>query len=176
MRRMALVLLIFTIALLPLAAADDLPRFPSATVKLVGVIQPRDLQIIITNEQGVELTAEDALMEFEFPPLEQWEVSQSLRFSYSSHLAKRKTGKLSFQIEDINQGKADSLRISLELRADDRNTVVENGNTFNTTFLEGLQDKTEMGTLTVKIRKRAEDIYSAGTYGGAFLMSYTEGN
>ncbi|NLO61748.1 MAG: hypothetical protein GX104_11815, partial [Spirochaetales bacterium] len=114
-RRNLVILSLLFIPLLSLVAVEDMPRFSPATVKLVGMINPRDLEIIVTNEADVELTSDDAVMEFIFPSQEQWEVSQSLNFYYSSHLAIEKKGTLSFQVDDLNLDKNNSLRISLEL-------------------------------------------------------------
>lgn len=177
-RRYLIILALLFILPLSLAAADDMPRtFSPATVKMVGIINPRDLEIIVTNERDMELTADDAVMEFDFPALEQWEVSQSLNFYYSSHLASDKIGTLAFQIDDLNMDKDNSLRVSLELYNNNANTRLEpSGTAFVVTFKEGLQNKTPIGTLTVKIRKSASDIYSAGIYRGFFSMNYTEMN
>jgi len=173
-------LIIFLLLVLPVSflLADDMPRFSPATVKLIGTINPRDLEIIVTNEADLELTSDDAVMEFIFPSLEQWEVSQSLNFYYSSHLAIEKKGTLSFQVDDLNLDKNNSLRISLELyNNNNANTRVEpSGSSFFVTFKEGVQNRTPIGTLTVKIRKNASDIYSAGMYRGFFSMNYTEMN
>lgn len=177
-RRYLLILSLLFILPLSLVAVEDMPRFSPATVKLVGTINPRDLEIIVTNEADVELTSDDAVMEFIFPSQEQWEVSQSLNFYYSSHLAIEKKGTLSFQVDDLNLDKNNSLRISLELyNNNNANTRVEpSGSSFFVTFKEGAQNRTPIGTLTVKIRKNASDIYSAGIYRGFFSMNYTEMN
>ena len=52
---------------LSLVAVQDMPGFPSATLKMIGTINPRDLEIIVTNEADLELTSDDAVMEFDFP-------------------------------------------------------------------------------------------------------------
>ena len=161
--------------LLPLGA-EDMPKFPAATVYLVGVIQPKDLAIAIYNEAGEELTREDALLSFEFPNLEEWEVSQALYFRYSSHLSKQKAGKLIFEIGNLSLDDANALRTTLELSSESLLTFVENGDTFHTTFPAGPQNDVPIGKLTVKIRKRADDIFSAGTYAGSFSINYTEGS
>jgi len=160
-RRYLLILSLLFILPLSLVAVEDMPRFSPATVKLIGTINPRDIEIVVTNEADMELTADDAVMEFIFPSLEQWEVSQSLNFYYSSHLAIEKKGTLSFQVDDLNLDKNNSLRISLELyNNNNANTRVEpNGSSFFVTFKEGVQNRTPIGTLTVKIRKNASDIY-----------------
>ncbi|MDD3424416.1 hypothetical protein [Sphaerochaeta sp.] len=170
---LSIVLLI--ILFLPLGA-EEMPKFPAATVYLVGEIKPKDLAIRIYNEAGEELTREDALLSFVFPNIEEWEVSQSIYFRYSSHLAKQKAGKLIFQIGDLSLDDVNSLRTSLELTSENLLTFVENGDTFHTTFPAGPQDDVPIGKLTVKLRKRAEDVFSAGTYAGSFMINYTEGS
>ena len=178
-RRNLLILSLLFLLPLSLVAVEDMPRtFTPAVVKMVGTINPRDIEIIVTNEADMELTSDDAVMEFDFPALEQWEVSQSLNFYYSSHLASEKKGTLSFQIDDLNMDKNNSLRVSLELyNNNNANTRVEpSGSSFFVTYKEGAQNKTPIGTLTVKIRKTASDIYSAGIYRGFFSMNYTEMN
>ena len=72
---LAIVLLI--LLLLPLGA-DEMPKFPAATVYLVGEIKPKDLAIRIYNEAGEELTREDALLSFVFPNLEEKSVNPSI--------------------------------------------------------------------------------------------------
>jgi len=168
-------ILLATCILFPLSA-QELPRFPSASVRLVGVIQPRDLQISVYNEAGDMLTPEEAFMNFEFPALEEWEVERSLFFRYSSHLSAQKVGKLIFELTDVAMNEMNRLRTTIELTSEHRMTSVENGDTFRTTFLGGAQDEVPIGKLTVRIRKRAEDVFSAGTYAGAFSINYTEGS
>lgn len=170
---LSIVLLI--ILFLPLGA-EEMPKFPAATVYLVGEIKPKDLAIRIYNEAGEELTREDALLSFVFPNIEEWEVSQSIYFRYSSHLAKQKAGKLIFQIGDLSLDDVNSLLTSLELTSENLLTFVENGDTFHTTFPAGPQDDVPIGKLTVKLRKRAEDVFSAGMYAGSFMINYTEGS
>lgn len=170
---LSIVLLI--ILFLPLGA-EEMPKFPAATVYLVGEIKPKDLAIRIYNEAGEELTREDAMLSFVFPNIEEWEVSQYIYFRYSSHLAKQKAGKLIFQIGDLSLDDVNSLRTSLELTSENLLTFVENGDTFHTTFPAGPQDDVPIGKLTVKLRKRAEDVFSAGTYAGSFMINYTEGS
>ena len=167
--------LLASLMLLPLVA-QELPRFPSATVRLVGVIEPKDLEIFIYNEAGDQLTAEEAFMNFEFPAVEEWEVEHSLHLKYSSHLATQRVGKLIFEASDLEMDEANRLRTTLELVSEDRMTRVENGDTFRTTFLGGAQQEVPIGRLTVRIRKRAEDVFSAGAYAGAFSITYSEGS
>jgi hypothetical protein len=177
MRRAIVVTFLLTLLCAPLFASSPLPKseIEPVTVRMIGVIQPRDVEIVITDEAGTELTSGEGLLVFDFPALEQWDVTQSLRFSYSSHLASNKRGYLSFQFDEFSSDDNDSLRVSLELKSDDRyNTRVENGNTFNTLFVAGYQDTTPMGTLTVRIQKNINDIYTAGLYSGVISMTYTE--
>lgn len=171
MRRVIVVILFASLLITPLFAESSFPK--AVTVRMIGVIQPRDVEIFITDEAGNELTAGDGSMFFEFPSLEEWEVSQTLGFSYSSHLANKKRGYLSFRFEDSGSDGSTPLRVSLELKSNDSNTIAE-GNTFSTQFLENYQDKTKMGTLTVRIQKRITDIYKSGPYSGAISMTYTE--
>ena len=49
-RRNLVILSLLFIPLLSLAAVQDMPGFPSATLKMIGTINPRDLEIIVTNE------------------------------------------------------------------------------------------------------------------------------
>lgn len=161
--------------LLPLGS-EDMPKFPAATVYLVGVIQPKDLEISIYNEAGEQLTREDAVLSFEFPNLEEWEVSQAIYFRYTSKLNKQKAGKLIFQIGNIALDEVNTLRTSLELTSENLLTFVENGNTFHTTFPAGSQNDIPIGKLTVRIRKGANDVFSAGVYAGSFTINYTEGS
>lgn len=174
MKKLLVILLLFVL-LLPLGA-EEMPKFSAATVYLVGEIKPKDLVIRIYNEAGEELTREDALLNFEFPNLEEWEVSQALYFRYSSHLAKQKAGRLIFAIDDLALDDYNRLWTTLELTSENLLTFVENGNTFHTTFPAGPQDDVPIGKLTVKLRKRAEDVFSAGTYAGSFMINYTEGS
>ncbi|MGH0052568.1 MAG: hypothetical protein ACQ5SW_04175 [Sphaerochaetaceae bacterium] len=163
----------FLLLLVPLAA-EEAPRFPSATVYMLGVIEPRDLEIAIYNEEGEELSGDEALLRFEFPSLETWEVTQSLYFRYSSHLSKATVGKLTFSISDLEKDEANRLRTTLELKSENLSTSVENGDTFTTTFPAGAQNDVDIGKLTLKIIKRSEDVFSAGSYSGSFSINYTE--
>lgn len=84
-------------------------------------------------------------------------------------------GNLSFDYDDFNTDGSGSLRVSLELRANDpnKNTTADD-NSFTTTFLPDYRNKIPMGTLTVRIQKRPTDIYKAGPYTGVISMTYTE--
>jgi hypothetical protein len=166
------VLLFFVLPL----AAEDPPRFPSATVYMQGVIEPKDLEISIYNEAGEELTGEDAILSFEFPNLEEWELTQSLYFKYSSHLAEPTVGKLIFSLTDLEMDEMNRLRTTLELESENFFTSVENGDTFTTRFSAGAQDDVPIGKLTLRIRKRASDVFSAGSYSGSFLINYADGS
>ncbi len=165
----------FVLLLLPLAADSTTSNFTPATVVLSGVIQPKDLSISIFNEVGEEVTAESAFLNFEFPALEEWEVSRSLSFTYSSQLSKQTSGTLSFEIGSLALDDQNSIKPSVELVSDDRNTHIENGTSFATTFLAGYQEDVPIGTLTVRIEKRAADVFTAGAYTGNFSIKYTEG-
>lgn len=169
---LACILLFFVLPL----AAEDPPRFPSAIVYMQGVIEPRDLRISIYNEAGEELSGEDAMLSFEFPNLEEWELTQSLYFKFSSRLAEATVGKLIFSITDLELDTLNRLRTTLELESESFFTSVENGNTFNTRFPAGAQEDVPIGKLTIRIRKRAADVFSAGNYSGSFFINYTEGS
>ncbi|MGE4452948.1 MAG: hypothetical protein AB7D92_00310 [Sphaerochaeta sp.] len=169
---LACILLFFVLPL----AAEDPPRFPSATVYMQGVIDQKDLQFAIYNEEGVELGGDEAMLSFEFPNLEEWELSQSLYFRYSSHLASPTMGKLIFSLSDLQMNEMNRLRTTLELESENISTIVENGDTFHTRFPAGAQNDVSIGKLTLIITKRAADVFSAGTYSGSFSINYTEGS
>lgn len=163
--------------LLPLIGADSsMPKYSAVTVYMSGVIEPQDLSIIILNENGDELESDAALISFEFPNLEEWEVSQTLYFQYSSRLLKQRSGKLIFRVEDLALDEVNVLKTDLELVSENRMTTIENGNTFNTVFLPGVQQNVPIGKLVVKIRKRSADVFSTGVYKGTFTIDYTEGS
>lgn len=111
---LACILLFFVLPL----SAEDPPRFPSATVYMQGVIESRDLAFSIYNEAGEELSGEDAMLSFEFPNLEEWELTQSLYFKFSSHLAEPTVGKLIFSISDLEMNEMNRLRTTLELESE----------------------------------------------------------
>lgn len=174
MKKLLGFLLILLSLITPLSAAES--PFPAATVYLVGQIESKDLKVAVYNEEGVELSSEDALLSFEFPNLEEWEVSHSLYFKYSSNLPYQSAGRLIFEIGNLAMDEVNTLSTSLELTSESLMTRVENGNAFNTTFLPGLQSDTPIGKLTVRLNKRADDVFSAGTYAGSFTINYTEGS
>jgi hypothetical protein len=188
MKKPFLLIISLLLLLTPVVADATFPSIPAAaTVKMIGIIEPREVEIFVENEAGAELSRDNAFIEFNFPDLEEWEVSQTLTFSYSSHLAKRKKGTLSFEIGDIRLDGSDNynvLAVSVELEAsktpmdsiEGALTKIPIENTFATTFIEGRQDKTPIGTLTIRIRKRSGDVFSAGIYRGTFSMNFTEGS
>ncbi len=175
-RRYLLIIFLLLVSPVFFLAANDMPGFPSATLKMIGTINPRDAEIIITNEEGIELTAEDAILTFDFPATEQWEVSQSLYFYYSSNLSQNKSGKLTFQIDDFSMSPTNSLRINLEVEDYNSTNPDPSGSSFNIFFENGPRKMKEIGKLTVRIRKNVTDIYSAGMYYGYFSMNYIDMN
>ena len=174
MKKLLGILLIIFGMIAPLSAAES--PFPAATVYLVGQIEAKDLRIAVFNEEGVELSSEDALLSFEFPNLEEWEVSRSLYFKYSSNLPNQSAGRLIFEVGALALDEVNTLSTNLELTSENLMTRVENGNTFNTTFLPGAQTDVPIGKLTVKLNKRADDVFTAGTYAGSFTINYNEGS
>lgn len=174
MKKLLGILLIIFWMITPLSAAES--PFPAATVYLVGQIEAKDLRIAVFNEEGMELSSEDALLSFEFPNLEEWEVSQSLYFKYSSNLPYQSAGRLIFEVGNLALDEVNTLSTNLELTSESLMTRVENGNAFNTTFLPGAQSEVPIGKLTVRLNKRADDVFTAGTYAGSFTINYTEGS
>lgn len=170
-------LIIFLIALLfpfSVTAAQE-PSKGQAVVKMTGYIDPDDLTIIVTDEQGNSLSTDNPSLRFDFPAEESWVVSQSVLFSYSSNMMNTRRGRLSFQLDTMSGGDAHQLAVSFELAsADCHNVRIENGDTFVMTFLPGQQRERAIGSLTIRISKQAEDIFSAGTYSGAFSLIYIE--
>lgn len=174
MKKLLGILLILLGLMIPLSAGES--PFPAATVYLVGRIEAKDLRIAVFNEEGEELSREDALLSFEFPNLEEWEVSRSLYFKYSAHLPRQTAGRLIFEVVNLVLDDVNTLSTTLELASENLMTRVENGNTFNTTFLPGAQTDVPIGKLTVKLNKRVDDVFTAGTYAGSFTINYTEGS
>lgn len=175
MMKRVIVTICFALLLLPLMADAPTNSFTPATVVLSGVIQPKDLSISIYNEVGELVTVDTAFLNFEFPALEEWQVSRSLSFKYSSQLSKQTSGILSFEVGSLTLDDQNTLRPTVELVSNDRNTRIENGTSFATTFLAGYQEDVPIGTLTVRVEKRAADIFTAGAYSGNFSINYTEG-
>jgi hypothetical protein len=180
MQMKKLLIHILIILLLPLGLfgfAPIMPGLPTqAMVKMIGVIPPREIQIFVTDDLGNELSAEDAVLNFDFPETEEWEVSQSIRFYYSSHLPKEKIGWLAFRIEDMDFENRDALQVSLELESSNSQVTESVKDTFQIVFEETAQDNAPIGRLTVRIQKKANAYFSPGPFTGLLSMSYIEGN
>ncbi len=175
MKKLAGVILLLSISFL-LFAAEAVSISPNqAVVYLKGLIGSVSTEINAFNELGEQLDQDTALLTFEFPSSETWEVSKSVHFKYTSNLPIDSYGRLSFSITDLQLNEVNTLRTSLELTTEHRRTKVEGGNTFSIIFLPGSQKDVNIGKLTVKVNKNANDIFTAGSYKGSFSVNYTDG-
>lgn len=175
MKKLLGVILVLSISL-SLFASEAVSNLPNqATVYLKGVIGSTSTQINVFDEYGVELDQDSAILTFDFPSTEAWEFSKSIHFKYTSNLSTATYGKLRFEVSDLQLNEVNTLRTSLELGSEDLMTRVEGGNTFTITFRPGSQKDREIGKLTVKIQKQADDIFTAGSYKGSFSVIYTDG-
>lgn len=175
MKKMLGVILVISISL-SLFASDAVTISPNhAVVYLKGVIGSMSTKISAYDEFGMELDQDSAVLNFDFPSTEAWEVSKSIHFKYTSNLLTGTYGRLSFTISDLQLNEVNSLRTTLELTSEHVMTRVEGGNTFAITFLPGTQKDTNIGKLTVKVSKKIYDIFTAGSYKGSFSVNYTDG-
>ena len=177
MKKILGVILVLSICIcFPLSASDAISISPNqAVVYLKGMIGSISTTINAFDELGVELDQDNAILTFDFPATEVWEVSKSIHFKYTSNLPTGTYGRLSFEISDLQLNDTDTLRTSLELASEHLMTRVEGGNTFSITFLPGSQINREIGKLTIKVNKQADDIFTAGSYTGSFSVNYTDG-
>ena len=173
MKKLLGVILVITISISLFAAAPISPN--QAVLYLKGLLASTSTKISAYDEFGVELDQDSAVLTFDFPATEVWEVSKSIHFKYTSNLPTGTYGKLSFAITDLQLNEANTLRTSLELTSEHVMTRVEGINTFSITFLPGTQKDTNIGMLTVKVSKKANDIFTAGSYKGSFSVNYTDG-
>ena len=175
MKKLLGVILLITISF-SLFASDAVYISPNqAVVYMKGMIGSVSTKINAFNEFGEQLDENTAILTFDFPATEVWEVSQTVHFKYTSNLATGTYGRLSFGISDLQLNEANTLRTSLELSSEHLMTRVEGGNTFSITFLPGSQDERDIGKVTDKVAKKAEDIFTSGSYKGSFSVTYTDG-
>ncbi|MDA3833078.1 MAG: hypothetical protein PF495_06735, partial [Spirochaetales bacterium] len=175
MKKLLGVILLLSISL-SLFASEAVSISPNqAVVYLKGVIVSKSTTITAYDEYGTELDQDTAILAFDFPATEVWEVSKSIHFKYTSNLSTGTYGRLSFSISDLQLNEANTLRTSLELASEHLMTRVEGGNTFSITFLPGTQNDREIGKLTIKVNKEANDLFTAGSYKGSFSVNYTDG-
>ena len=175
MKKLLGVILVISInfSLFAVDANSSLPN--QAVVYLKGMIGSISTKINAFDESGVELDQDTAILTFDFPSTEVWEVSKSVHFKYTSNLTTGTYGRLSFAISDLQLNETNTLRTSLELATEHIMTRVEGGNTFTITFLPGAQKDRDIGKLTVKVNKEANDIFTSGSYRGSFSVNYTDG-
>ncbi len=175
MRKLLGVLLLLSIGI-SLFAADAVTISPNqAVVYLKGQIGSISTKISAYDEFGEELDQDSAILTFDFPATEVWEVSKSIHFKYTSNLPTGTYGRLSFAMADLQLNEANTLRTTLELASEHIMTRVDGANTFSITFLPGVQVDREIGKLTVKVSKGVNDVYTAGSYRGSFSVNYTDG-
>ena len=175
MKKLLGVILLLSISF-SLFASDAVSVSPNkAVVYMKGLIESVSTKINAYDEFGVELDQDTTLLTFDFPSTEVWEVSKSIHFKYTSNLPTGTYGKLSFVIADLQLNEDNTLRTSLELESEHLMTRVEGGNTFTITFLPGTQKDRDIGKLTVRVNKQANDIFTAGSYRGSFSVNYTDG-
>jgi hypothetical protein len=146
-----------------------------AVVYLKGLIGSISTTINAYDEFGVELDQDTAVLTFDFPTTEVWEVSKSIHFKYTSNLPTGSYGRLTFVVSDLQLNEINTLRTSLELASEHVMTRVGGDNTFSITFLPGAQKDRDIGKLTIKVNKGANDIFTAGSYRGSFSVIYTDG-
>ena len=146
-----------------------------AVVYLKGMIGSTSTKISAYNEAGVEIDQNSAVLSFDFPATETWEIAESIYFRYTSNLPTGTYGKLSFALTDMQLDEENTLSTSLELESEHPMTRVEGGNTFFITFLPGSQKERDIGKLTIKVKKEVNDIFTAGSYRGSFSVNYTDG-
>ena len=175
MKKLLGVILLLTISFSLFASDAVSVSTNKAVVYMKGLIGSVSTQIKAYDEFGVELDQDTALLTFDFPATEAWEVSKTIHFKYTSNLPTGTYGKLSFAIADLQLNEANTLRTSLELTSEHLMTRVEGGDTFTITFLPGSQKDRDIGKLTVKVNKQANDIFTAGSYKGSFSVNYTDG-
>lgn len=146
-----------------------------AVVYLKGMIGSVSTKINAFDEYGVELDQDTAILTFDFPATEAWEVSKTIHFKYTSNLSTGTYGRLSFAISDLQLNEVNTLRTTLELASEHIMARVEGGSTFAITFLPGSQKDRDIGKLTITVIKKANDIFTAGSYKGSFSVNYTDG-
>jgi len=175
MKKILGIILVLSISF-SLFASDAVSISPNqAVVYLKGLIGSISTKINAYDEFGAELDQDTAVLTFDFPATEVWEVSKSIHFKYTSNLPTGTYGRLSFVISDLQLDERNTLRTSLELASEHIMTRVEGENTFSITFLPGTQKDRDIGKLTVKVNKGANDIFTAGSYKGSFSVTYTDG-
>jgi len=175
MKKILGVILVLSISF-SLFASDAVSISPNqAVVYLKGLIGSVSTTINVFDELGEELDQDTAILTFDFPATDVWEVSKAVHFKYTSNLPTGTYGRLSFTISDLQLNESNILRTSLELVSEHLMTRVEGGNTFTITFLPGSQKDVNIGKLTVKVNKEANDIFIAGSYKGSFSVNYTDG-
>ncbi|MBI9093843.1 MAG: hypothetical protein JEY71_03065 [Sphaerochaeta sp.] len=175
MKKILGIILILSISF-SLFASDAVSFSPNqAVVYLKGLIGSISTKISAYDEFGVELDQDTAILTFDFPTTEVWEVSKSIYFKYTSNLPNGTYGRLSFVISDLQLDERHTLRTSLELVSEHQKTTVEGGNTFRIAFLPGTQKDRAIGKLTITVNKEVNDIFTAGSYRGSFSVTYTDG-
>lgn len=175
MKKILAVMLVLSICFSVFAFEDANTSPNQAVVFLKGMIGSTSTKISAYDEYGLELNQDSAILTFDFPAVEAWEVSQSIYFKYTSNLQSITYGRLSFSISDLQLNEANALRTMLILESEDALIRVEGGDTFLITFLPGSQKDRDIGKLTVKVSKKREDIFTAGAYKGSFSVQYTDG-
>lgn len=175
MKRLLGVILVISIGF-SLFAADAVFITPThAVVYLKGLIGSVSTKISAYDEYGMELDQDSAILSFDFPATEAWEISKVVHFKYTSNLPTGTYGKLTFNITDLRLNDINTLRTTMELASEHIMTQVEGANTFAITFLPGAQKDREIGSMTVKVQKKANDLFTAGSYSGSLSVNYTDG-
>ena len=173
MKKLLGVILLLSISF-SLFASDAVSVSPNkAVVYMKGLIESVSTKITAYDEFGVELDQDSAILTFDFPATEVWEVSKAIHFKYTSNLPLGNAGRLRFAITDLQLDRANTLRTTMELESEHIMTRVEGGNTFAITFLPDSQKDRDIGKLTIKVKKEAGDVFTAGSYRGSFSVNYT---
>ncbi|MFA7117329.1 MAG: hypothetical protein WC159_01025 [Sphaerochaetaceae bacterium] len=171
MKRIGAILLIFLcIASFAFCAKLSLPTSLSATMN--GDVTQKDVFIFLYDETGVKQAGESTTIEFAFPDLDEWVVSHTVTFSYSSNLLFSKIGSLSFDVSPLQHDANNVVRTTLSIKTTNPDVKIKN-DAFIIDFPKGFSGEIFLGTLTITASKPASQKLAAGEYKGSVAINLT---
>jgi hypothetical protein len=174
MKRFGLLPLFLLSAGLLFGAQIDLPNSLSATLE--DSVSVLDVVISLDNEDGMKQDGNITTLEFDFPvDKDEWEISRSVGFTYTSNLLVGKVGVLSFNLTPLHYDEDNVVDTSLKLETENQNVSIVDGS-FHIAFAKGYQGDIPLGTLIITAKKPASQKLAAGEYAGSISVNLYSSN
>lgn len=159
------------------ACAASLVVPTALKASLEDTIGQQEVNIQLIGEDGKLAENNVITLEFQFPTdKEEWSVSHTVGFAYSSNLLKEKSGVLSFDITPLQYDADNVVDTQVSLDTNNSNVSISEGKQFNVLFSSGFSGDVPLGYITITASKPASQKLAAGEYSGSISVNLTSSN